>query len=137
MVFFTLGCMDIPQELEMLARAGYSFREGFTEKIRYEKIDKGLPFPHPCLYEDGTYVVGPEEGKELLVTRDLSNYLETLDISQTETPGVLQIVTQHLSLPHNKNNAGYLIHMHSETMPQIDWREFDLKTYNLLSREYR
>jgi len=128
-----MGKKSIPSELEMLARAGYHFREGFTGNIRYAQIDEALPFPEHCLYEDGTYVLGPEEGRKLLVTRDLFNSLNTLDISQTQIPGVLQVITQHVPMPENKNNAGYLIHMLPDTMPEgIDWKTFDLKTYNKL-----
>ena len=132
-----MGKISIPSELEMLARAGYNFREGFTDKIRYAQIDEELPFPIHCLYNDGTYVLGPEEDKKLLVSRDLFNSLDTTDISQTEIPGILQVITQHAPMPENINNAGYLIHMLSNTMPEdIEWKTFDLKTYNKLRYEH-
>jgi hypothetical protein len=127
---------SIPSELEMLARAGYHFREGYTDKIRFAQIDMALPFPIHRVYTEGPYVLGPEEGKKLLFSRDLFNSLNTTDISQTENPGVIQVITQHVPMPKNKNNAGYMIHMLPETMPEgIDWKTFDLKTYNKLRYE--
>lgn len=139
----TMVKTQMPSELEMLARAGYHFREGFTKKIRYTQTDEELPFREPCLYNDGTYVLGPEKNEELLIVRDLFNSLNTTEISQTQIPGVLKIVTQHLPMsadfdyPAGKNNAGYLIHMSSETIPKdIDWKTFDLKTYNKLRYDH-
>jgi hypothetical protein len=85
---------------------------------------------------DAKYLLGPKPGEMLLVTRDIFNTLETEEISQTEVPGILQIITQDIPMPVNKDNAAYLIHMQSYSMPKdMLWKTFDLKTYNRLRAE--
>jgi hypothetical protein len=131
---------DMPSELEMLAGAGFHFREEYAEKIKYAEVDTNLPFPGICLYADGPYILGPEKGEKLLVVRDIFNKIGTSDLSQTKIPGVIQIITQHstmMGIGKSKNMAGYIIHMLPHTMPKdIDWKTFDLKTYNRLREEY-
>ncbi len=123
----------IPPELEMLARAGYHFREGLTDKIRFAKIGGRLSFPPHWLFYDGIYVLGPEENRTLLVAHDQFHMLETLEFSQTETPGVIQVITQPVHMPVEKPSVAYFIHMSNETTPKdAMWSEFDLRTYNKL-----
>jgi hypothetical protein len=153
-----------PVELEQLAMAGYFFEALDKEtplhiprglpsevynkdRIRYAQSPTSLPRLIANMNIYGPFIIGPEDQKILLLHRDLFNILETTDISQTAIPGVIQIITQHLPIKQSRNynpktyfpgrdNAGYIIHMMPETMPEnIKWNSIDLKTYSHIRHE--
>jgi len=138
-IFYTIGMyvmkvlkkvVELTSELERLAIAGCYFREGFTNNIRYAKTKERLPFLDEMSNNGDTYILGPEKSKILLIRSRYFFPPEKLSFEQTETPGVL-----HLLSDSRKESviAGYEIHMSTSTMPEnIKWSRFDLKKFNKL-----
>jgi hypothetical protein len=128
---------EVLEKLESLAMAGYHFREGYSSKILVATLDE-LPLPERCVYPNGPYILGPEEGKLLLFRRDIFNRLNTMDISQTEVPGVIQIITQHRPMPENVNQVAYLIHLSHDTLPKdVHYDTIDLMVYNQFREKFK
>lgn len=119
----------ILKKLESLAMAGYYFRDLYSSKILVATLRK-LPLPEPCIYPVGQYVLGPEKDKLLLFRGDIFNQIDTCDISQTATAGVVQIITQQ--------HVGYVIHLNHDTLPEdVKYSSIDLQTYNRFREKFR